>query len=211
MERNHILKLFWISVQQRKCFLHNEHILAASHCRLALGKRCHRCCNWRGSRAGDKSASTTAALEQIRSGCLEEKSVPKSSERKRDTLVQSQENWHTKRKRWRQIQRWRVRETERERARVTSRGLISEANHFEQQRESPGWKISEQEERDWEKKKTRRGWIKERNDWTEVGRFPSRFYKTSPSVKQQAETLIVEEKTVKGTAGEKVREWEQDR
>lgn len=36
----------------------------------------------------------------------------------------------------------------REKARVTSRGLISEANHFEQQRESPGWKISEQEERD---------------------------------------------------------------
>lgn len=32
--------------------------------------------------------------------------------------------------------------------RVTSRGLISEVNHFEQQRESPGWKISEQEERD---------------------------------------------------------------
>lgn len=39
-------------------------------------------------------------------------------------------------------------EGDRERARVTSRGLISEANHFEQQRESPGWKISEQEERD---------------------------------------------------------------
>lgn len=46
------------------------------------------------------------------------------------------------------IQRWRVRETER----VTSRGLISEANHFEQQRESPGWKISEQEERDSKRK-----------------------------------------------------------
>lgn len=54
------------------------------------------------------------------------------------------------RERGRQIQKWRVRETERERerGRVTSRGLISEANHFEQQRESPGWKISEQEERD---------------------------------------------------------------
>lgn len=31
---------------------------------------------------------------------------------------------------------------------MTSRGLISEVNHFEQQRESPGWRISEQEERD---------------------------------------------------------------
>lgn len=40
------------------------------------------------------------------------------------------------------------RERESERVRVTSRGLISEVNHFEQQRESPGWKISEQEERD---------------------------------------------------------------
>lgn len=35
-----------------------------------------------------------------------------------------------------------------ERVRVTSRGLISEVNHFEQQRESPGWKISEEEEMD---------------------------------------------------------------
>ena len=43
-----------------------------------------------------------------------------------------------------------------ERVRVTSRGLISEANHFEQQRESPGWKISEQEERD-SKEKDREG------------------------------------------------------
>lgn len=41
-----------------------------------------------------------------------------------------------------------MRETQRERARVTSRGLISEANHFERQRESPGWMISEQEESD---------------------------------------------------------------
>lgn len=36
-------------------------------------------------------------------------------------------------------------EGERGKGRVTSRGLISEVNHFEQQRESPGWKISEQE------------------------------------------------------------------
>lgn len=49
---------------------------------------------------------------------------------------------------------WRVREIDteledeedRESVRVTSRGLISEVNHFEQQRESPGWKISEQED-----------------------------------------------------------------
>lgn len=53
--------------------------------------------------------------------------------------------------------------------------------------------------------------IKERNDWTEDGRYPSRFYKTSPSVKQQAETLIVEEKIVKSTAGGIAREWKQDR
>lgn len=85
IQRNHISQLFWISVQQRQCFLHNEHILAASHCRLALGKHCCRCGNWRGSRAGDESAFTIAAWEQIRSGCLEEKSVPKSWERKRDT------------------------------------------------------------------------------------------------------------------------------
>lgn len=37
------------------------------------------------------------------------------------------------------MQRWRVR--------VTSSGLISEVNHSERQRESPGWKISEREER----------------------------------------------------------------
>lgn len=61
-----------------------------------------------------------------------------------------------------------------------------------------------------QKKKMGRG-EKERNDWTEDGRYPSRFYKTSPSVKQQAETLIVEEKIVKGTAGEIVREQKQDR
>lgn len=79
---------------------------------------------------------------------MEEKSVPKSSERKRDTLAQSQGNWLTIREGGRQIQRWWLRETQRERARVTSRGLISEANHFERQRESPGWMISEQEESD---------------------------------------------------------------
>lgn len=53
--------------------------------------------NWLGERAGDESTSTAAAVavavaaaaaacEQIRSGCLKEKSAPKSSERKRDTL-----------------------------------------------------------------------------------------------------------------------------
>ena len=93
--RNYISQLFWISVQQQHCFLHNKHIFAASHCRLALGKRCRRCGNWRGSRAGDESDRTAAAWEQIRSGCLEEKSVPKSSEGKRETLVQSQGNWHS--------------------------------------------------------------------------------------------------------------------
>lgn len=45
-------------------------------------------------------------------------------------------------------ERERDRDRERKRERVTSRGLISEVNHFEQQRESPGWKISEQEARD---------------------------------------------------------------
>lgn len=68
-------------------FLHNENILAGSHCCLALEKRRHWCGNWRGSRAGDESASTSAAGKQIASGCLEEKSVPKSSERKRDALA----------------------------------------------------------------------------------------------------------------------------
>jgi len=182
IETNYILQLFWISVQQWLCFLHNKHILAASHCRLALGKHCHSCGNWRGSNVGGESASTTAAWEQIWSGCLEEKSVSKSSERKRNTLVQSQGNWHTMRERGRQIQKWRVR--------VTSRGLISEVNHSEQQRESPGWKISEQEERD-SQIKMRRGRIKGRNHWTEDGRYPSRIYKTSSSVTQQAKTLIV--------------------
>lgn len=65
--------------------------------------------------------------------------------------------------------------------------------------------------RETQKKKTGRGRIKEGNDWTEDGRYPSRFYKTSPSVRQQAGTLIVEEKIVKGTAGEIVRKWEPDR
>lgn len=46
-------------------------------------------------------------------------------------------------------------EGDRERVSATSRGLISEINHFEQQRESPGWKISEQEERDSQRKRGR--------------------------------------------------------
>lgn len=46
------------------------------------------------------------------------------------------------------MQRWRVR--------VTSRGLISEVNHSEQQRESPGWKISERAERHSQRKMRRR-------------------------------------------------------
>lgn len=37
-----------------------------------------------------------------------------SLERERETLVQSQGNWHTIRKRGRQIERWMVREIERE-------------------------------------------------------------------------------------------------
>lgn len=72
-----------------------------------------------------------------------------SLQRERETLwFKARENWHTVRERGRLIQRWRLRKTEGERVRVTSRGLISEANHFELQRESPGWKISEQEEKD---------------------------------------------------------------
>lgn len=76
---------------------------------------------------------------------MEEKSVPKSSEKKRDTLVQSQGNWHYERAR--ETDTEMEGEGDRERVRVTSRGLISEVNHIEQQRESPGWKISDQEER----------------------------------------------------------------
>lgn len=52
--------------------------------------------------------------------------------------------------------------------------------------------------------------MKERSDWTEDGRYPSRFYKTS-TAKQQAVTSSVEGETVKGTAGEAAREREQDR
>jgi len=45
-------------------------------------------------------------------------------------------------------------------------------------------------------RKRRCGVIKERNDWTEDGRYPSRSNKTS--VKQQAETLIVRGENCKG-------------
>lgn len=41
--------------------------------------------------------------------------------------------------------------------RLTNRALISKVNHFEQQREFPGWKISEQKEINSEK--DRRGMI----------------------------------------------------
>lgn len=45
--------------------------------------------------------------------------------------------------------------------RVTSRGLISEVNHSERQRESPGWKISEREERHSQRKMRR--WVIKRH------------------------------------------------
>lgn len=44
------------------------------------------------------------------------------------------------------------------------------------------------------------------NDWTDDRRYTSGFYETNPSVKQQAGTLIVKEKIVKGTAGTRAKE-----
>lgn len=70
------------------------------------------------------------------------------------------------------MQRWRVR--------VTSRGLISEVNHSEQQRESPGWKISERAERH-SQRKMRRRVIKDRKDRTD----DRGIYRNSLSVTQQ--------------------------
>lgn len=55
------------------------------------------------------------------------------------------------------------------------------------------------------------GVVKERNDWTEDGRYPSRFYKTSLSAEQQEGTLSLEEEIAKGTVGRTVRGGERDR
>lgn len=84
---------------------------------------------------------------------MEEKSVPKSCERKRDTGSKPGKLAHYKKAR----ETDREMEGEEDRQKVTSRGLISEVNHFEQQRESPGWKISEREERVSQRKMGRRG------------------------------------------------------
>lgn len=62
---------------------------------------------------------------------------------------------------------------------MTSRELISEVNHFEQ-RESPGWKISEQKERHSLRKRK----VNDRSHWTEDGRYSNAFHRPSPSVKQ---------------------------
>lgn len=83
------------------------------------------------------------------------------------------------------------------RGRETCKRLISGANHYEQQRESPGWNISVQEERDNRKrrKRGRREMIGQKMEDKQVD-----FYKTSPAT-QRAETVKVEEIIVKGTAG----------
>lgn len=78
------------------------------------------------------------------------KVFPSLQRAKRDTLVQSQGNWHTTREQPRGTCTEMEGEGHTGRVRVTRRGLISEVKHFEQQRESPGWKISEPEERDGE-------------------------------------------------------------
>lgn len=82
---NRILQPF-----DQSALLYTEDLLAASHCGSAPAKLCRwRCDVW--SKAGDKRC-TSAACEQIRWGCLQEKVLP-SLQRGKDTLVQSQRNW----------------------------------------------------------------------------------------------------------------------
>lgn len=79
------LTAIWISVQQRHCFLHNEHILAASHCCLALGKRCHWCSS--GGGAELETSQSPLALPGSRSDqAVWKRKVFPSLQRERETL-----------------------------------------------------------------------------------------------------------------------------